>query len=187
MRRKGRFTLRLIALVFAATAPFALHIDDLFASPLGVASLALVPPTDDRNTRALIGQAKAVEGDLLEIGGKRVWLYGIDAPEIAQNCQVIVVAWGCGAEAQKMLNALIANRTVTCTMMTRDIAGPLAALCRTESVQLNETMGRLGMALANPREPRAFAAEEQAAARDGVGVWHSRFEKPWKWRAANAK
>lgn len=187
MRRKGRFLLRFVALAFAATAPFALHVDDLFAAPLRVATLAGAPPSESAKTPAISGPAKAIEGDLIEVAGKRVRLFGIDSPEIAQSCRVMIFAWGCGEDAQKMLSALIAERTVTCTVMSRDVVGMPVALCETESVRLNETMVRIGMALASPSEPRTFAAEEAAAAREGVGVWRSNFEKPWEWRAANAK
>ncbi len=187
MRRQGRLLLRIVTFVLAATAPFALQIDDLFAGPLRVAALATAPKTEAAKSAPIIGAAKAIEGDLLEVAGKRVRLYGIDAPEIAQSCRVMIFAWGCGAEAQKMLSALVAERTVTCTELTRDVVGMPAALCRTESVQLNETMVRIGMALASPSEPRTFATEEAAASREGVGLWRSSFDKPWEWRAANAK
>jgi endonuclease YncB( thermonuclease family) len=128
----------------------------------------------------------AIEGDLIEVAGKPVRLYGIDAPELAQSCRVMIFAWGCGIESQKMLNALIAEREVTCVEVARERGGLPLALCRTESVQLNETMVRIGMAVAAPSEPRRFASEEALAEREGVGVWRSNFEMPWEWRAANA-
>jgi endonuclease YncB( thermonuclease family) len=187
MRRKGRLLLRFVAFAFAATAPFALHVDDVFAGPMQIATLASAPKSGPATNAALSGSARAIEGDLLEVAGRRVRLFGIDAPEIAQSCRIMIFAWGCGEDAQKMLNALIAERTVTCIEMTRDVVGMPAALCRTDGAQLNETMVRIGMALASPSEPRTFAAEEAAAAREGVGVWRSSFDKPWEWRAANVK
>ncbi len=187
MRREGRFLLRFLAFALAITAPFALHVDELFAGPLRVATLASAPKAENATSAAISGPARAIEGDLLEIAGKRVRLFGIDAPEIEQSCRVMIFAWGCGEDSQKMLSALIAERTVACTVVTRDVVGLSAALCQTEGVQLNETMVRIGMALASSSEPGTFAAEEAAAAREGVGVWRSTFDKPWEWRAANAK
>ena len=187
MPGKRRLLLRFLVFALAATAPFALHIDDLFAGQLRIATLASAPRSEPAPSVAISGAAKALEGDLLEVDGKRVRLFGIDAPEIAQSCRVMIFSWSCGEDAREMLGALITDRTVTCTEMTRDIVGLPAALCRTESVRLNETMVRIGMALASPSEPRTFAADEAAAAHYGVGVWRSRFDKPWEWRAANAK
>lgn len=187
MRRKGHLLLRLVAFAFAASAPLALHVDKLFAVEPASVTVASAAKTEPSKVSRISGPATAIEGDLLEIAGKRVRLYGIDAPEMKQSCRVMIFAWGCGEEAQKMLSALIADRTVTCAEMTRDVVGMPEALCQTDGVQLNETMVRIGMALSRPSEPRAFAAEEAAAERAGVGLWRSSFEKPWEWRAANAK
>ncbi|MGD9538508.1 MAG: thermonuclease family protein [Alphaproteobacteria bacterium] len=186
MLRRPRFLWRLMALAFAASAPFALHVDDLFAGQPRLAALTAPGEGEPARAAAISGRAKAIEGDLLEVGGTRVRLFGIDAPEIEQTCRVMIFVWGCGQDAQKMLSALIAEHTVRCVEMARDPNGVPAALCETEAAQLNETMVRIGMALASPAEPRSFASEEAAAAREGIGVWRSKFDKPWEWRDASA-
>lgn len=43
MRRRFHFALRVVAFAAAGTAPFALHVDDLFAGPLGLAAVAKMP------------------------------------------------------------------------------------------------------------------------------------------------
>jgi endonuclease YncB( thermonuclease family) len=176
-----------VAFGFAASAPFALHVGDLFAAEPTRVAVASASTNEPTQASTLGGPAIAIEGDLLEIAGKRIRLYGIDAPEMKQSCRVMIFAWGCGEEAQKMLSALIADRPVTCVERARDADGVPAALCQTDGVRLNETMVRIGMALSIPSEPQSFAAEEAAAERAGVGLWRSSFEKPWEWRAANAK
>ena len=186
MLRRRQILLRLVALAFAASAPFALYIDDLFAMQPRLAALATPPEAETAREASISGRATAIEGDLLEIEGKRVRLYGIDAPELGQSCRVMIIAWGCGEDAQKMLSALIAERTVSCVELARDSSGVPAALCETEAAHLNETMVRIGMALSSPAEPRAFASEEAAAARERIGLWRSKFDKPWEWRDANA-
>ena len=45
-------------------------------------------------------------------------------------------------------------------------------------------MVRIGMALAYRSQSLAYIADETAAAREEAGVWQSRFEAPWEWRAA---
>ena len=42
------------------------------------------------------GAARVIDGDTLEIGGTRVRLHGIDAPESAQRCRADGRSWPCG-------------------------------------------------------------------------------------------
>lgn len=186
MARTGPILRRLATLAFALSAPFALYIDDLFAAQPRLVSVTSPLVGKGTGQPTISGRATAIEGDLIEVAGKPVRLYGIDAPEIAQSCRVMIFAWGCGIDSQKMLNALIAEREVTCVEVARERNGVPVALCQTDGVQLNETMVRIGMAVAAPGEPRRFASDEAAAEREGVGVWRSNFEMPWDWRATNA-
>ena len=43
---------------------------------------------DTRPGESFSGKARAVDGDSLELGGYRVRLIGIDAPEFGQTCQM---------------------------------------------------------------------------------------------------
>ena len=60
----------------------------------------------------------------------------------------------------------------------------LSAVCRTRGVDLNETMVRIGMALASRDQSDDYVGDESAARGAEVGVWLSRFDAPWDWRAA---
>jgi endonuclease YncB( thermonuclease family) len=46
------------------------------------------------------GRARVVDGDTLEVGGRKVRLFGIDAPELDQTCDAEGQLWACGAEAR---------------------------------------------------------------------------------------
>ena len=127
-----------------------------------------------RAPETVTGVATVIDGDTIEIDGRSIDLYGIDAPEIRQTCTVMLFPWKCGREAVKMLSALVADREVTC-IIGCEAHG--AAVCSTSGTELNETMVRIGMAL-------AYVADETAAAREEAGVWQSRFDAPWEWRAA---
>ncbi len=64
----------------------------------------------------LSGPARVVDGDSLEIGGQRVRLFGIDAPEGRQHCRNAQGQdFACGREAARALDTLIGGRSVTCT------------------------------------------------------------------------
>ena len=47
----------------------------------------------------ITGKVRIIDGDTLEVGGKRVRLFGIDAPEAKQTCTVDGKEWRCGEEA----------------------------------------------------------------------------------------
>ena len=59
-----------------------------------VAILALRPA--DLAAQDISGLARASDGDTLSILGISVRLFGIDAPELAQNCTRGGTAWACG-------------------------------------------------------------------------------------------
>jgi len=130
-----------------------------------------------------VGIASVIDGDTIEISGRSIELFGIDAPEMEQTCTVIIFSWPCGEDAMKFLSALVAKREVVCTEVRKDIDNQTLAICTTESTELNETMVRIGMALASISDGTQYAKDEAAAKFEEVGVWRSSFDPPWEWRA----
>ena len=64
---------------------------------------------------------KVSDGDSLRSGNLRIRLFGIDAPELKQQCaDQNGVLWGCGVAAQRQLNRLIdTNKDLQCSL--RDV------------------------------------------------------------------
>ena len=83
------------------------------------------------------GRARVVDGDTLEIGGTRIRLFGIDAPERGQSCQVGGELWICGGLARVRLEERISGRTVVCEEKDRDRYGRIVAVCRAGGEDLN--------------------------------------------------
>jgi endonuclease YncB( thermonuclease family) len=131
-----------------------------------------------------------IDGDTLDIDGKIVQLYGIDAPELGQLCDSAGILWQCGVEAALALRKLVTlgNHGLTCAPWTDDpdrttAHGGVLEFCKLghEDVALVMLLGGHSVALPGSF-PDYLDAQEQAR-RARLGVWHSRFAMPWDWRA----
>jgi len=72
----------------------------------------------------ITGQASTIDGDTLEIHGKRIRLWGIDAPESKQLCRCeYSLQYRCGARAANELEAFKARRPVECVPGSPDQYG----------------------------------------------------------------
>jgi endonuclease YncB( thermonuclease family) len=129
------------------------------------------------------GPAKIVDGDTLEIAGKRIRLFGIDAPEATQTCDRDRQAWACGQTAAERLRGLIGNSSVTCDGNELDQYGRLVAVCTLAGVDLNQAMVADGWAVAFRQYSEAYVADEARARAAKRGLWASSFEMPQDYRA----
>lgn len=132
----------------------------------------------------VLGQAplKVIDGDTLEIGGERVHLYGLDAPEPEQQCEHYGRFWPCGAEAGTVLERTIGERHLDCQARGESDDGDKLVTCSIGPVSINEAMLTTGMAVALPDAPAAYAAAEEAAREAQRGIWAGRFVRPAEWR-----
>ena len=62
----------------------------------------------------IVGKARVIDGDTLEIAGQRIRLHGIDAPESQQTCWAGGREWACGREATFALAYETGMHWVTC-------------------------------------------------------------------------
>ena len=144
-----------------------------------IAVLALLP------TLALAdvaGPARVIDGDTIEIAGKRIRLHGIDAPEGRQTCRLDAVTWLCGVEAARALRLFIDGRRVTCRERGTDQYDRIVAVCYAGGRDLNGHLVAEGMALAYRRYSTEYVDEEDAARAAGNGLWGGQFVPPWEWR-----
>ena len=102
----------------------------------------------------VVGVASVIDGDTIEIHGQRIRLYGIDAPEASQPCDLNGKAWRCGRASANALAEYIGRRTVTCEPRDRDRYGRLVAACIVGGENLSARMVREGWAVAYRRGRR---------------------------------
>ena len=152
---------------------------DVIADGTGVVREALRRDVADE---ALMGPARIIDGDTLEVRGSRVRLYGIDAPESAQRCRAGGRVWACGRAATRALARRIGSRPVACTERDRDPYGRVVAVCQVGGVDVNAWMVAAGWAFAYRKYSMQYVKEEMAAKAARRGVWRGDVVSPWDWR-----
>ena len=125
-----------------------------------------------------------IDGDTIEIRGRRLRLYGIDSPEGCQLCvRPTGEHWRCGQQASFALANLIGRSIVSCQPRDRDRYGRIVAVCFKGISDLNRWMVGKGWAVAYRRYSEDYAADEDIARRSRTNIWSGDFDMPWDWRA----
>jgi len=138
--------------------------------------------TSQALAQVLVGTARAVDGDTLEVSGKRVRLFGIDAPEADQTCQKDGSSWACGHVATQQLSALLEGQLVECRGSGVDQYGRMLAVCSAGPEELNEVMVEQGWAVAYRQYSDNYIAAEARAKASHLGIWSSTFLLPSEYR-----
>lgn len=134
---------------------------------------------------------EVIDGDTLEVDGRMVRIFGIDAPEIKQKCKDIDENdYNCGVKAKEELIKILglkanSNKTINidCTDINRDRYQRWVSICFVNGVNIGREMVRRGAALAYRQYSLSYETEEDDAKAELKGVWQGDFVKPWDWRA----
>jgi len=131
----------------------------------------------------LIGRARVVDGDTIDIAGTRIRLEDIDAPEANQTCiDVRGQPWPCGRTATDELRAHINGHELNCQPSGFDRYRRVVAVCSLpDGSDVNAWMVRQGWALTSGYF-RTYGAEEAEAEFAKRGIWAGRFMPPAQWR-----
>lgn len=139
-----------------------------------------VPPIEPRDD--VVGVARIIDGDTIDIAGTRIRLAGIDAPESDQTCtDAGNRAWPCGRTATHVLIEHLAGRPLTCQASGLDRYRRVLAVCALpDGSDVNAWMVQQGWALAYYSD--AYRTEEAQAEAGRRGIWAGSFMPPWEWR-----
>ena len=143
---------------------------------LAMIALALIA---ERFVPPLDGAVRVADGDSFELGGTRVRLEGIDAPELHQSCGAPDATWPCGERARAAMQQAVADG-VTCRPVDDDRYGRAVSICEAGGRDLGARMVGEGWAVATSF---AYRSEEAAARAAGRGIWSGPFEMPADFRA----
>lgn len=132
----------------------------------------------------LVGQARVIDGDTVEISGRHVRLEGIDAPEMAQTCTNHAGgSWRCGQDAARALERLVAGHSLTCEDRGTDKYGRMLGVCFSGTRDVNAEMVRQGLAWAFVKYSRSYVHEEAEARALHIGIWQGEAKPAWDFRA----
>lgn len=132
------------------------------------------PGARPRAPRMIVGKARIIDGDTIEIGGREISLFGINAPQPGQVCDAAGRKWACGQNATFGLSAIVERQWVHCLPKSSGNERPVSAVCRlagADGPDINAAMVRQGWATADRRPPAPYVALEKAARAAKIGIW----------------
>jgi endonuclease YncB( thermonuclease family) len=130
----------------------------------------------------IAGVAAVIDGDTIDIHGRRIRLAGIDAPESGQLCEMAGQPYRCGQHAALALADHVMGQVVTCRQRGIDRYGRIVAVCQVADTDLSRWLVTAGWALAYRRYSLDYIDAEAAARAAGDGIWRGSFVAPWDWR-----
>jgi endonuclease YncB( thermonuclease family) len=143
-------------------------------------------PRFNRASAAQTPQVQVTDGDSLILGGTKMRLTGIDAPELQQTCGTANgKRWPCGQQAKAALQALVSSDpAMVCVGSSHDRYGRLLVTCHGEFGDLGHAMVSQGMAWAYRKYSLDHVGAEGDAQRRGIGIWQGDTQRPDAFRAA---
>jgi len=129
-----------------------------------------------------LGSAAVTGPATLSLDGKRILLFGVDAPVRGQPCYAGNKTWDCATASAKTLLNLVGNQEITCQARRVDQFGRVFAVCKAGDVDVNRALVEVGMAVALPKETTDYVAAEATAKSKSIGVWRGPFMAPADYR-----
>jgi len=128
------------------------------------------------------GAAEVTGPAMLKLEGKRILLWGVDAPVRGQPCHAGDKKWDCATASAKTLLNIVGNQEISCQTRRVDQFGRVFAVCKAGEIDVNRALVEAGMAVALPKETMDYVAAEAAAKDKGIGVWRGPFMAPADYR-----
>lgn len=132
------------------------------------------------------GTIRVIDGDTFDIGGDRVRLFGVDAPEIGQPCVLNRQQIDCGRWVTDLVRARFDGREARCDLHEFDRYGRHVASCTVAGDDMGQVIVTEGWAIAYRRYSMRYDLDEKAAALAGRGLWSAALQEPEAYRATTS-
>lgn len=130
------------------------------------------------------GLVRVIDADTWDVGGIRVRLFGIDAPELDQTCDDRAGrVWNCGEWATDQTRLQYDGHEAHCEALDTDRYGRTVARCLVNGQDAARVMVRQGWAVAFLRYSHDYQADEAAARFVSAGIHRGTMRRPSDHRA----
>ena len=131
----------------------------------------------------LAGKVRVVDGDTLDVGGTRVRLHGIDAPERDQPCTTLTGQnWSCGDWVTRQVRDRYQGALARCEAIDRDRYGRVVARCFVDGADIGRGLVSDGLAYAYRKYSDDYDLEEKAAFVADRGIHGFTLQSPARYR-----
>lgn len=130
----------------------------------------------------IVGKPHVIDSDTIEVAGRYIRIFGIDAPDLGQTCNANGAVWSCGKEAVYALESLVGDKEVACVGDRRSLGRCLVAKCYVGTHDVARVVIFRGWALAHRETTDEYVPEEDDARVHKRGLWRGAFTPPWTYR-----
>lgn len=168
--------------------PSTSTVDSQQAAADGAGSRAVLVAQDRRRGRSrrhdnhIIGRAHVIEGDVIEIRGRRIKLFGVEAFNRGQRCRNNRGRnYRCGRRARYALARKVEKQRLSCARRAPWRNG-VRATCWFGAEDIAAWLVLSGWAVASPEGKGFYDIHERIARRQRVNAWSGEFTRPDRWR-----
>ncbi len=164
----------------------------LSLSLFSILILLSIPNLSVSAEKIIIGKAQVIDGDTIKINGKKIRLFGIDAPEKEQICKKVYLSffifnfqkdYKCGEKSTLALLKKLKDKEVKCVIeKNKDKYNRNIGTCYINNQDINSWLVKNGYAIAYTRYSKKYVLDEQYAKENKLGIWRGAFVEPEKWR-----
>ena len=153
---------------------------------LGAVALACALCVSATAARAITitGPAEVIKPYSFTLEDYQVFLLGVDSVESKQACTISGKTWECWAAAQRQLETILSEGTVTCdSLVVADAPMRMIASCTVNGEDVGRRFVGAGFGITIPAETARYEDVQAEARSARAGLWQGTFSPPAIWRS----